>query len=195
MNRSSSFWVGAAATLTIVVGGATLAVAGSDEEIPPPTPAWVGASGAVDTSAIPTEVPSLLPDGRPNINGVFVDDNDDSSTTVDNLPGTESSDRPVVEGEPVTEELAWEFPEPTCEYRPATGTTFKTSVNHCGREDGTFAVNGTLQDTVTDGKCTSMTVFIGSYQRTWKVCDGQTIRMDTDFQTGTSAAWGYRSGV
>ncbi|MGW0757589.1 hypothetical protein ACWD1Y_14035 [Streptomyces sp. NPDC002814] len=163
--------------------------------MPPPTPAWVGASGAVDTSKLLTEAPELLPDGRPNINSLSVDDSGDNSTTVDNLPGTESSDRPVAEGEPDTEELAWELPEPTCEYKPHTGATFRTSVNHCAREDGTFAVNGTLQDTVTDSKCTSMTVFIGSYTRTWKVCDGQSIRMDTGFQTGTSAAWGYRSGI
>ncbi|MCW8384639.1 hypothetical protein [Streptomyces justiciae] len=194
MNRSSSFWVSAAATLALVGGGATLAVAGSDEDVPPPAPAWVGASGAVDTSALPTEAPELLPDGRPNINALNSDNGDDS-TTVDNLPGTEPSDRPTVEGEPDTQELGWELPQPTCEYKPYTGTTFRTSVNHCSREDGTFAVNGSLQDSVADGKCTSMTVYIGSYTRTWKVCDGQTVRMDTGFQTGTSAVWAYRSGI
>ncbi|WP_330457685.1 hypothetical protein OIB37_12645 [Streptomyces sp. NBC_00820] len=196
MKRTRAFFVGGLTAITLIAGTAVAIATTADGEEPPPDapPSWVLSDGTIDPSAIPQEAPEVLSDGRPNDNAVLGPQipSEPLSTSGTNPPDVVSSDPdPADDDEEGTELLEWETPESTCGWATQTPAGGKLVVDVCSRTSQR-AVNGNLQDTVaTDGKCITAAISIGTYSRSWKACDGTTVKLDTGYRDGTAVSYRF----
>ncbi|MFG2940077.1 hypothetical protein [Streptomyces sp. NPDC048282] len=196
MHRVKAYFVGGITAITLIAGAATAIATTTDDEEPLPDapPSWVLPDGSVDTTAIPREAAEILTDGRPNSSGALGPQIPDTpvSTSGTNPPDVISSDPdPADDDEEGTELLEWEVPTVTCGGVIKAPTGGKLVIRECAR-GAERAADGSVQDTVADGKCITATIRIGTYSRAWKACDGQTVKLDTGFREGAVIGYSYQ---
>ncbi|MGI5485046.1 hypothetical protein [Streptomyces lavendofoliae] len=175
------------AALLLAGGTTAIAIASGSEE--PPPPPWVNADGSVNPEALPTTAPQALPDGRPNPYGMPVPDS--GAFTGSNPAGTVESDAPVQEGQPDTQNLSVEIPEPVCTSVTKQYARASLALQEC-KNEGLIAQAGVLTGGAPDQACAELTATVGTVSKKYNICGGRKNFVDTGSLEGTSVVWSYR---